>query len=155
MEISPGTQWVRVASHAKTLKSRELGPRHLSGLTPNIAHSCQQYKYFDGWPLNRQEIIRISITATRAKYANLLREPWAALHVAREDFYAYAVLEGDVSLSDVAAAPQDATVEELVELYRALQGEHADWDDYRRSMVTDQRVVVRITPTHAYGMPGA
>ena len=37
-------------------------------------------------------------------------------------------------------------------LYRALMGEHDDWDDYRRSMVTDRRVVVRLTPTRAYGM---
>jgi len=36
-----------------------------------------------------------------------------------------------VELSEVATAPDDATVEELVELYRSLQGEHEDWDDYR------------------------
>ena len=97
-------------------------------------------------------VIRISITADRAKYTNLVREPWAALHISRADFFAYAVLEGDVSLTPVAAAPDDATVEELVTLYRALMGEHDDWDDYRRSMVADRRVVVRLTPTRAYGM---
>ena len=97
-------------------------------------------------------IIRISITADRAKYANLAREPWAALHVTQADFWAYAVLEGDVDLTPVAAAPDDAVVDELVELYRSLAGEHDDWDDYRRTMVADRRAVVRITPTHAYGM---
>ena len=54
-------------------------------------------------------------------------------------------------VSDVAADPGDATVDELVELYRSLQGEHEDWDDYRAAMVRDRRVVVRIRPTHAYG----
>jgi PPOX class probable F420-dependent enzyme len=102
--------------------------------------------------VNEGGVIRISITAERAKYRNLLREPWAALHVTREDFYAYAVIEGDVTLSAVAAAPDDATVDELVELYRAIGGEHDDWEDYRRAMVRDQRVVVRIAPTRAYGM---
>ena len=97
-------------------------------------------------------VIRISITAERAKYRNLAREPWAALHVTRDDFWAYAVLEGPVTLAPVAAAPDDATVEELVALYRALQGEHDDWDDYRRSMVADQRTVVRLAPDRAYGM---
>ena len=63
----------------------------------------------------------------------------------------YAVLEGDVELSDVAATPDDATVEELVDLYRSLQGEHEDWDDYRAAMVAERRVVVRIRPNHAYG----
>lgn len=97
-------------------------------------------------------VIRISTTADRAKYANLRRTPWAALHVLGENFWSYAVIEGDVELSAVAADPADAAVEELVELFRALQGEHEDWDDYRATMVKDQRVVVRVRPTHAYGM---
>jgi len=32
-------------------------------------------------------------------------------------------------------------------------GEHPDWDDYRRAMVTDRRVLLRLTITHLYGMP--
>ena len=47
---------------------------------------------------------------------------------------------------------QDATVEELIALYRTLQGEHDDWDDYRKAMVIDRRLVLRLRPTHAYGM---
>lgn len=97
-------------------------------------------------------VIRISITADRAKYHNLAREPWAALHVTREDFFAYAVLEGEAELSPVAATGDDDTVEELVTLYRALMGEHDDWDDYRATMVRDRRVVVRLRPIRAYGM---
>ena len=96
-------------------------------------------------------VIRVSTTANRAKYANLRRTPWAALHVNGETFWGYAVLEGDVTLSEVAADPHDAAVEELVALYRSLSGEHDDWDDYRTAMVNDRRVVVRLTPTRAYG----
>ncbi|MEP9364123.1 PPOX class F420-dependent oxidoreductase [Nocardioides sp. CN2-186] len=96
-------------------------------------------------------VLRVSTTADRAKYANLRRTPWAAIHVNGESFWSYAVVEGDVELSEVAADPHDAAVDELVELYRALGGEHEDWDDYRAAMVRDRRVVVRITPTHAYG----
>lgn len=97
-------------------------------------------------------VIRISITAHRAKYRNLLRDPRASLYVGRDDFWAYVVLEGDVGLSPPAAAPDDLTVDELVELYRAVQGEHPDWDDYRRAMVADRRLVVSLRPTRAYGM---
>lgn len=97
-------------------------------------------------------VARISITADRAKYHNLVREPWAALHVTREDFSGYAVLEGPVELSPVASRPDDPTVEELVDVYRALVGEHEDWDDFRRSMVDDRRLVVRLKPDRAYGM---
>ncbi|MGK2949593.1 MAG: PPOX class F420-dependent oxidoreductase [Acidimicrobiales bacterium] len=97
-------------------------------------------------------LVRISITADRAKAKNLARTPIASLHITRDDFYAYVVLEADAELSPVAGAPDDSTVDELVELYKAMIGEHDDWDDYRAAMVRDQRLVVRLKPTHAYGM---
>lgn len=96
--------------------------------------------------------VRISTTADRAKYRNLARQPWAALHVASEDFWSYAVLEGGVELSAPAAEPDDPTVEALVDYYRSLSGEHDDWDAYRRAMVAERRVVVRLRPQRAYGM---
>jgi len=97
-------------------------------------------------------VIRISTTANRAKYTNLRRRPWAAVKVDGEDFWSYAVLEGDVELSAVAANPGDDATDELVALYRQLSGEHPDWEDYRRTMVVDQRVVVRVRPNRAYGL---
>jgi PPOX class probable F420-dependent enzyme len=97
-------------------------------------------------------LIRISITAERAKYKNLLRDPWAALDVAREDFYAYAVIEGVVELTPVASRVDDETVDELVEIYRGIAGEHGDWNDFREAMVREHRVVARLRPARAYGM---
>jgi PPOX class probable F420-dependent enzyme len=96
-------------------------------------------------------VIRVSTTATRAKYPNLKREPWAALHVTRADFIAYAVIEAQVELSPIAAAPDDATVDELVTHYRRIVGEHRDWDEFCRTQVRERRVVARLTPTRAYG----
>jgi PPOX class probable F420-dependent enzyme len=96
--------------------------------------------------------IRISVTAGRAKTKNLARDPRASLYVCRENFWAYAVVDGLAALTPVANDPHDATVEELVALYRSLAGEHDDWDDYRASMVKDARLVIRITPASAYGM---
>ena len=99
-------------------------------------------------------VVKISITTTRAKYTNLVRNPRASLYVAREDFWGYVVIDGDAELSAVATKPTDAGIDELVEVYRAISGEHPDWDDYRKAMVADKRVVVRLLPTHAYGMLG-
>ena len=96
-------------------------------------------------------LIRISIAADRVKYRNLLGTPWAALHVSGENFWSYAVIEAESSLSEVAADPHDDAVEELVALYRQLGGEHPDWDEYRAAMVQEQRVVARLLPTRAYG----
>jgi hypothetical protein len=40
-------------------------------------------------------------------------------------------------------------MEFLVEYYRAVAGEHPDWDDYRAAMRRDRRVIVRIDITRA------
>jgi PPOX class probable F420-dependent enzyme len=97
-------------------------------------------------------VFLVSITDDRAKTKNLRRDPRTSLHVTRDDFYAYVVLEGDTQLSPVAAAPDDDTVDQLVQYYRAVAGEHPDWDEYRRAMVTDRRLVARFSPERAYGM---
>ena len=97
-------------------------------------------------------VIRISVTADRAKFVNIRRDPRASLHVTQADFWGYAVIDADADETPAAAAPDDATVEELVELYRGVQGEHPDWDEYRAVMVKDRRAVIRLRPIHAYGM---
>ena len=99
-------------------------------------------------------MVRISVTAPRAKTKNLQRDPRASLYVCGDDFWAYAVVEGNAELSPVAADPGDATVDELVGRYRSLSGEHENWDEYRAAMVSDQRLVVRLMATRAYGMLG-
>lgn len=97
-------------------------------------------------------VVRISVTDDRAKTRNLRRDPRASLYVGRKDGWAYLVLEGTAELSAVATTPDDDAVEELVALYTKLQGDHPDWDEYRRAMVKDQRLVVRLRPERAYGM---
>lgn len=99
-------------------------------------------------------VIRISITADRAKYTNLGRDPRASLYVTRDDFYGYVVLEAVADLAAVASDPHDATVDELVLLYKQIAGEHSDWDEYRTAMVRDRRLTVRLRPFRGYGMLG-
>jgi PPOX class probable F420-dependent enzyme len=98
-------------------------------------------------------LLRVSITADRVKYRNLVRDPRASYHVASDDFWHWAVAEGTAELTPVAADPHDDTVEELIEVYRAIAGEHSDWDDYRAAMVRDQRVVFRLPVERLYGQP--
>jgi len=100
-------------------------------------------------------VVSISVTDTRAKVANLRRDRRASLWVPGNDFFHYVVLEGDVTLSGVATSPTDETADELVDLYRSLEGEHDDWAAYRSAMVDDRRLVARLTPTHAYGLWGS
>jgi PPOX class probable F420-dependent enzyme len=137
MELGTAIDFARTHRQSVLVTIRANGRPQLS----NVVHGV----FDDG-------VFRISITADRAKYRNLSRDPWAALHITRRDFFAYVVLEGDAELSPVATRPDDATVEELIEYYRALTGEHDDWDAYRAAMVADRRLIVRFRPNRAYGM---
>ena len=97
-------------------------------------------------------LIRISITDDRAKTKNLRRDPRVSLYLTSDDFWKYVVIEGTAELSAVAQAPDDAVADALVDYYRAIRGEHPDWDEYRQAQVDQQRVVLRIHPERAYGM---
>jgi PPOX class probable F420-dependent enzyme len=114
----------------------------------------------DGWPQlsnvnygwdRETHTIRVSTTDDRAKTGNMRRDPRVSFHVTSGDFWSYVVVDGHAELSAVAQDPHDAAVEELIDLYRSVQGEHPDWDDYRAAMVRDRRLVVRIRAERAYG----
>ena len=137
MELTDALDFMRERHHGVLTTNKRDGRPQLSNVTYVVGD--------DG-------IVRISVTDSRAKTRNLRRDPRASLHVAQSDFWAYAVVECDVELMPVAADPDDATSDALVEYYRSVMGEHGDWDEYRRAMVDDARLLLLLTPTHAYGM---
>ncbi|WP_093905929.1 PPOX class F420-dependent oxidoreductase [Streptomyces sp. cf386] len=100
-----------------------------------------------------ERTIRVSITDDRAKTRNLRRDPRVSYHVTTPDRRAYVVAEGTADLTPVAQDPYDATVDELVRLYRDVLGEHPDWEDFRAAMVRDRRLVLRLRVERAYGIP--
>jgi hypothetical protein len=72
--------------------------------------------------------------------------------VTSDDFWAYVVLDGTVELSPVASAVDDPVVDSLVAMYRRVRGEHPDWDEYRRAMVDEGRILVTLRAASAYGI---
>jgi PPOX class probable F420-dependent enzyme len=104
------------------------------------------------YALGDDDVIRVSVTDSRAKTKNLRRDPRASLHVTRDDFWAYVVAEGDARLLPVATDPHDATADALVEYFRAVSGEHDDWEEYRRAMVDDGRLLIELAVSRLYGM---
>jgi PPOX class probable F420-dependent enzyme len=96
-------------------------------------------------------LVRISLTDGRAKTANLRRDPRCSMLVTTPTFRPWVTVEGTAELTPTAADPHDATVEALIDQYRAVAGEHPDWDDYRAAMVRDRRLVLSFTVEHAYG----
>lgn len=94
----------------------------------------------------------ISLTDDRAKTANMRRDERVVLHITDPSSWSYLSFDGTVDLSDVTTEPGDATSDLLVALYEAISDEpHSDWDEYRRAMVDQQRLVARFTPTSVVG----
>jgi len=82
----------------------------------------------------------ISSRESAYKVKHLLRDPRAAYCGFRDDFFGRWVhVEG---AAEVVHLPE--ALELLVDYYRAIAGEHPDWDEYRAAMVNDQRVLIRI-----------
>jgi len=64
---------------------------------------------------------------------------------------AWVVAEGTANVTAPAAEPDDHIVEKLIEVFRAIHGEHPDWDEYRTAMIADRRVVIELHVRHLYG----
>jgi PPOX class probable F420-dependent enzyme len=139
MELTEGLDFVRARRNGVLTTLRANGRPQLSNIL---------YLPAEG------DALRISITDSRAKTANMRRDPRVSLYVPGDSFWQYVVLEGTAELTPVAADPHDDTVEQLVDYYRIGSGEHPDWDDYRASMVADGRLICRVHPEHAYGIGG-
>ena len=94
----------------------------------------------------------ISITDDRAKTRNLRRDARAVLHLTDPGTWSYLSFDGTVELSPVTVEPGDETSNRLVAYYEQSAGEaHPDWDEYRRAMIDQQRLIARLTPTSAVG----
>ncbi len=88
-----------------------------------------------------QNRVTISVTADRAKTKNLRRDPRASLCVLPDEFFGeWVQIDGTAEVVDLPEA-----MDGLIALYRTVQGEHPDWDDFRASMERDQRCLVRIS----------
>ena len=87
--------------------------------------------------------IVISTYPERAKARNLRRNPTASVLVLSDDFGgAWVQVDGEAEVIDLPEA-----LEPLVDYYRAISGEHPDWDEYRAAMVAQGKSLLRITPT--------
>ncbi|MEV0718218.1 PPOX class F420-dependent oxidoreductase [Asanoa sp. NPDC050611] len=97
--------------------------------------------------------VRVSVTDHRQKTVNLRRDPRGSFEVTTPDLGRYVVAEGRAALSPVAADPSDGTVDELVDIYRRIAGEHPDWAEFRAAMVTEHRIALTLHVERLYGWP--
>jgi PPOX class probable F420-dependent enzyme len=77
----------------------------------------------------------------RAKVANLRRDPACSALVLSDDWNgAWVQIDGTAEVLDVPEA-----VEPLVDYFRAVAGDHDDWDEYRRAMLDQGKSLIRVT----------
>ena len=124
-------------------------PRHRMVLTTFRSDGSLQSSPVTGGVDEAGRIV-VASYPQRAKSTNVRRDPRASVTVLSDDFNGpYVQVDGDAEVIDLPDA-----VEPLVDYFRAVAGEHSNWDEYRQAMVDDGRLVLKLHPTRAYGMVG-
>lgn len=83
----------------------------------------------------------VSSRETAYKVKNARRDPRVSLCVFTDGFFGeWVQIDGT---AEVISLPE--AMDGLVDYYRSVSGEHADWADYRAAMERDARVLVAIT----------
>ena len=123
MEIEKGLNYVRDNSRAVLATRRRDGSPQMSPV--NIA-------------VVDEEII-MSTRETAIKTWNMRRDPISWLCVFPDKWLGrWVQLQCRAEIVNLPDA-----MDLLVSYYRALSGEHPDWDDYKRARVDDQRCIVK------------
>jgi PPOX class probable F420-dependent enzyme len=97
--------------------------------------------------------VGISITETRAKFRNLLRDPRCAVLVSHADWWSgFLVFEGTAELTHSGNTDPEALRRARRQIFSATtRRRSASWDDYDRLTETDKRVALVVRPQHIYG----
>jgi PPOX class probable F420-dependent enzyme len=136
MELATALDWASHRTDAVLITIRRDGRPQSSDIS---------YALNDG-------VFTISVTADRAKTANMRRDPRVVLHLTDRSAWSYLAFDGIVELTPVTTEPGDATSDALVAYFEQVSGKsHPDWDEYRAAMIDEGRLLVRFTPTSVVG----
>jgi PPOX class probable F420-dependent enzyme len=130
MEVTRALEWIRDNHRAVLATTRSDGGLQMSPVLAGI---------------DENDKVVISSRQTALKTKNVRARPRATLLVFTEAFYGQWVqVEGSVEIVSLPEA-----MEGLVSYYRGISGEHQDWDEYRRSMTAEQRVLLQMSVERA------
>ena len=128
MEIPEAVEFVRRNHRGVLAVTRADGKPQMSPVTGAV---------------NKDGLIVVSSRETAYKVRSLRARPYAAFCGFADQFFGqpWVQIEGPAQIVSLPEA-----MEQLVDYYRSVSGEHPDWDDYRTAMERDQRVIIAITP---------
>ena len=119
-------EFVRPRHRATLVTTRRNGRPQLSPVTCGV---------------DEQGRVVISTYPTRAKVANLRRDPATTVLIHSDDWDGpFVQLDGTAEVIDLPDA-----VEPLVDYYRSISGEHPDWEEYRQAMRDQGKSLIRVT----------
>lgn len=97
--------------------------------------------------------VGVSITETRMKFKNLLRDPRCSLLISHADWWSgFLVFEGTVELTHSGNADRETLRMARRHIFSATtKRRSADWDEYDRIANDDKRVAMLLRPQHVYG----
>ena len=85
--------------------------------------------------------IVVSSYPERAKVLNIRRNPSASMIVMSDDFGGEWVhIDGRAEIIDLPDA-----IDDLVEYFRVISGEHPDWAEYRQAMIDQGKCLIRLS----------
>ncbi|MGC7093073.1 PPOX class F420-dependent oxidoreductase [Amycolatopsis lurida] len=117
-----------------------LRPRHQGILTTRRADGSPQLSPVTCGVDDEGRIV-IATYPQRAKVRNLRRDPRASMCVLSDEWNgAWVQVDGTAEVIDLPEA-----VEPLVDYFRAISGEHPDWDEYREAMRQQGKSLIRLT----------
>ncbi|PYM48305.1 MAG: hypothetical protein DME16_11345 [Candidatus Rokuibacteriota bacterium] len=97
--------------------------------------------------------VGISITETRMKFKNLLRDPRCSVLISHVDWWSgFLVFEGKAELTHSGNTDPDTLRMARRHIFSATtRRRSADWDEYDRIANEDKRVAMLLRPDHVYG----
>ncbi|QFU85389.1 PPOX class F420-dependent oxidoreductase [Amycolatopsis sp. YIM 10] len=117
-----------------------LRPRHQGILTTRRADGSPQLSPVTCGVDDEGRIV-IATYPQRAKVRNLRRDRRASMCVLSDEWNgAWVQVDGTAEVIDLPEA-----VEPLVDYFRAISGEHPDWDEYREAMRQQGKSLIRLT----------
>ncbi len=147
MHPEPEEPTARTSAESPTVRNMEIAQAIERLETLHRAVLCTQRQ--DGSPqmspvvcaVDEDNYLVVSTRETAMKTKHLRRDPRVALCVFSDGFFGpWLQVEGTAEI-----VPLPEAMEGLVAYYRKLSGEHSNWDEYRQAMISERRVLVRIT----------
>jgi PPOX class probable F420-dependent enzyme len=127
VDLAAAQEFVAKHHHGVLATHRRNGGIQMSPITPGLDEAGR---------------LIISSRETAYKVGNLRRDPRAAVCVFAPSFHGEGWIQASGS-AEVVSLPQ--AMDSLIYLSRQAYGEHKNWDEFRRRMERERRVIVRIT----------